>query len=202
MAKKDVKDFYNKTAHQWAEKFYADDENISVLADFMSRLPHGSRVLDLCCGAGYDSMRLAQMGHRVVGIDLSEESVAIARERNPQIPFYVDNMLEDYRYIGKIDAIVCLAGLVHLPAERLRTAFERMADVLDVGGSILLMVRDGEGRVDRMSDVVVDGEEYDRSFYAHNLEELKEYSAGLFVFDRVIGDPEESIWVNYVFKRQ
>lgn len=201
MGKRAVKDFYNKTAQQWADKFYADDEHLPVLLDFMGRLPYGSRVLDLCCGAGYDSMRLAQMGASVVGIDLSEESIAIAKERNPKIPFYVGNMLDDYSDIGHVDAIICLAGLVHLPEEQLRMAFERMAQVMAPGGVVLLMVRDGEGRIDRMSDVVVDGEEYDRSFYAHTLEELTKHSEGLLVFDRVIGDSEESIWVNYVFKR-
>ena len=201
MGKRDVKDFYNKTAQQWADKFYADDEHLPVLLDFMGRLPYGSRVLDLCCGAGYDSMRLAQMGASVVGIDLCEESIAIAKERNPKIPFYVGNMLDDYSDIGHVEAIICLAGLVHLPEEQLRMAFERMAQVMAPGGVVLLMVRDGEGRIDRMSDVVVDGEEYDRSFYAHTLEELTKHSEGLLVFDRVIGDSEESIWVNYVFKR-
>lgn len=201
MGKRDVKDFYNKTAQQWADKFYSDDEHLPVLLDFMGRLPYGSHVLDLCCGAGYDSMRLAQMGASVVGIDLSEESIAIAKERNPKIPFYVGNMLDDYSDIGHVDAIICLAGLVHLPEEKLRIAFERMAQVIAPGGVVLLMIRDGEGRIDRMSDVVVDGEEYDRSFYAHTLEELTKHSEGLFVFDRVIGNPEESIWVNYVFKR-
>ena len=201
MVKKNVRDFYNKTAQQWADRFYADDEHSSVLVEFMKDLHRGARVLDLCCGAGYDARRLAEMGASVVGIDLSEESIAIARDRNPSIPFYVGNMLEDYSHIGKVDAIICLAGLVHLPVEQLRTAFECMAEVMNVGGEILFMIRDGEGRVDRMSDVVVDGEEYDRSFYAHNLGELQKHSKGLFVFDRVIGDPNESIWVNYVFKK-
>ncbi len=201
MPKKDVRDYYNKTARQWAEKFYAGNENLPLLEDFMSRLPDGARVLDLCCGTGYDSMRLSQMGASVVGIDLSEESIAIAKERNPGIPFYVHDMLENYSKIGKVDAIICLAGLVHLPAEKLRAAFERMAEVLGKDGSVLLAVRDGEGRIDAMSDVVVDGEEYDRSFYAHTFQELTSQSEGLFAFDRVLADPEEPIWVNYVFKR-
>ncbi len=148
MAKKGVRDFYNKTAREWADKFYADGENEPTLRAFMSGLPQGARVLDLCCGVGCDSMRLAKMGADVVGLDLSEESVAIARERNPGIPFYVGDMLEDYRHIGLVDAIVCIAGLVHVPTEKLRTAAE-----------------------------------------------------GLFTFNRAIGDPEASIWVNWVFRR-
>ncbi len=201
MAKKGIPDYYNKTASQWADTFYASDEGLPTLTDFMSRLPRGSRVLDLCCGTGYDSMRLAQMGASVVGLDLSEASIAIARERNPDIPFYVGDMLEDYRYIGPVDAIICNAGLVHLPTEKLRTAFTRMHEVMKPGGSLLLVIRDGTGRIDRLSDVVVDGEAYDRAFYAHNLAELEEHAEGLFAFDRTIEEPETSIWVNYVFKR-
>ena len=151
--------------------------------------------------AGYDSMRLEHLGAHVAGLDLSEESIAIARMKNPGISFYVGNMLEDYRYIGKVNAIICLAGLVHLPVDQLRMAFKRMAEVMDAGGRILLMVRDGESRFDKMSDVVIDGEAYDRAFYAHTLEELRSQSEGLFVFDHEIGSAKPSIWVNYVFKR-
>lgn len=201
MERKGIRDYYNKTASQWADAFYASDEALPMLTDFMSRIPRGSRVLDLCCGTGYDAMRLAQMGASVVGLDLSEASIAIARERNPDIPFYVGDMLADYRSIGPVDAIICCAGLVHLPNERLRTAFTRMHEVMKPGGSLLLVVRDGTGRMERLSDVVVDGEAYDRAFYAHNLAELEEYAEGLFAYDRTIKEPEASVWANYVFKR-
>lgn len=86
MKKKDVREFYNKAARQWADQFYADADNLPVLTDFMSKLPSGPRVLDLCCEAGYDSMRLSRMDASVMGIDLSEESIAIAKEKNPDIP--------------------------------------------------------------------------------------------------------------------
>ena len=52
-----------------------------------------------------------------------------------------------------------------------------------------------------MSDVVIDGEAYDRAFYAHTLGELRSQSEGLFAFDHEIGSAKPSIWVNYVFKR-
>lgn len=46
-----------------------------------------------------------------------------------------------------------------------------MAAVMEKGGGILLIVRDGEGRVEKFSNVTVDGEKYDRAFYAHTLDE-------------------------------
>lgn len=52
MTKKGVREFYDKTARKFADEFYADEENLPVLRDFVAALPPGPRVLDLCCGAG------------------------------------------------------------------------------------------------------------------------------------------------------
>jgi len=199
--RKNVRGYYNKTAAQWAEKWYADESSLPPLKDFLSILPPQPRILDLCCGAGYESMRLARLGAQVIGLDLSEESIAIARERNPGLSFFVDNMLSDYSYIGPVDAIVCIAGLVHLPVEQLRPAFERMNVILRLGGRLLFVVRDGTGRQAQSSDVIIDGESYDRAFFAHTLEELQKESEGIFSFEKELPDPEPSLWRNYVFEK-
>lgn len=48
---------------------------------WLARYCAGKTVLDYGCGTGIHSIRLAQMGAKVVGIDLSEGSFTIARER-------------------------------------------------------------------------------------------------------------------------
>ena len=62
-------------------------------------------------------------------------------------------------------------------------------------------VRDGAGRLSRQSDVVIDGEEYDRAFFAHTLAELQRESDGIFTFEREIADAEPSPWRNYLFRK-
>ncbi len=196
---KGVREYYNKTASLWADKWYADDSMLPTLRVFMNELSAQPRVLDLCCGAGYESMRLEALGAQVVGIDLSESSIAIAKEKNPGIEFHVDDMLADYSYIGSVDGIACIAGVVHLPVEQLRAAFTRMSTVLKPGGKVLLVVREGVGRLAAQSDVEIDGECYDRAFYAHDLAELTQESAGLLAFVREIPEEEPSPWRNYIF---
>ena len=198
-ARKNVRDYYDKTAADWAKKWYADDSTLPLLRAFMSLLPARPRILDLCCGAGYESMRLHALGVEVMGLDFSEASIAIARGRNPGLTFLVGDMLKHYSGVGPVDAMVCIAGLVHLPAEQLRTAFIRMNAVLKPGGQALFVVRDGVGRQANSSDVIVDGDCYDRAFYAHTLEELVQESAGIFAFDQEIPEQEPSIWRNYAF---
>lgn len=40
--------------------------------------PRGARVLDFGCGTGADSINLAKLGYRVVGIDISEASIKMS----------------------------------------------------------------------------------------------------------------------------
>lgn len=60
--------------------------------------PPGSRVLDVGCGNGFLAARYADRGCSVVGIDLSESGIAIARRQSPQARFEVaaadDRLLE------------------------------------------------------------------------------------------------------------
>ena len=41
----------------------------------------GKKILDLACGTGELSIRLAEEGYEVTGVDLSAEMLAVAREK-------------------------------------------------------------------------------------------------------------------------
>ena len=45
-----------------------------------SKLPVRCRILDMGCGAGFLTNELVLLGHQVHGIDLSEQSLEIARQ--------------------------------------------------------------------------------------------------------------------------
>lgn len=198
---KGVREYYDRMAADWAERWYADASMLPLLQAFLAGLPEHPRVLDLCCGAGYESMRLASLGAQVVGLDLSGESIRIARERNPQLEFHIGDMLEDYTALGPLDGVACIAGLVHLPQDLLALALRRMAEAMKPGGRALIVVRDGTGRLSLQSDVVIDGERYDRAFYAHTREEMADAAAGLLHFEREIPGDETSLWRNYIFAK-
>ncbi|MCH5286377.1 MAG: class I SAM-dependent methyltransferase [Christensenellaceae bacterium] len=191
--------FYDATAHEWAASGYSDEGEVHALLAFARQYPAGSRFLDLCCGCGCDSARIHALGYDVVGIDFSEESLRIAREKNPDVTFYQDNLLNDYSYIGQVDAAYVIAGLVHIETAQLRQAFVRIRSVLKAGGGLFVMIREGHGKMLDRSIKVVNGETYDRNFIGHTLEELIETSLGLFTFVKEVecGDPG---WHNYIFQ--
>jgi ubiquinone/menaquinone biosynthesis C-methylase UbiE len=46
----------------------------------------GSRILEINCGTGVDALFLANLGHQVVGIDVSAKMIEVARQRVSQHP--------------------------------------------------------------------------------------------------------------------
>lgn len=69
-----------------------------VVEQIQSRHLQGIKVLDVACGTGEISIRLAKVGLDVTGVDLSEDMLAVANNKASHegltIPFYQQNMTE------------------------------------------------------------------------------------------------------------
>jgi len=81
-------DAYDPFAHVYDEHWGWFSENsleaLSVL--LFPRLGSGARVLDLCCGAGHLTGKLAALGLDVVGLDGSREMLGYALHNAPGVP--------------------------------------------------------------------------------------------------------------------
>lgn len=70
-------------------------------------LPKGSHLLDMACGRGRHAGWFHAHGMTVTGIDISEVSIAQAREAHPEVDFQVHDMREPFG-VERFDAITCL----------------------------------------------------------------------------------------------
>ncbi len=189
-------DYYDDFAKSWADKWYPDESVLPYLKQFAKHLPKNARVLDLCCGAGYESMRLNKLGMNVVGIDLSKESIKLARKYNPTIQFHIKNMLESYKDLGSFDGVACIAGLVHIPEGQLDLAFKNMYEVLKDEAYLFVVVKDGQKVI---KSIEIDGHEYAREFYCYTFEKLMKHAEKYFCFVEEFQPNED--WRYYLFKK-
>lgn len=170
--------FYDLTAEQTADVWYANDVLMPTIKDFLSLLPDQPRVLDLGCGPGYESMRLHAAGADVVGVDFSAESIRIARERCPQCRFFeLDFRRLDDRW-GTFDGVFASASLIHISPEEFSAVLEGIARLLDDQGKLMAIVRDGEGM--RESRPEVDGRALRRVIYLYSKERLESLASSSF----------------------
>lgn len=71
-------------------------------------LDRDARVLDCPCGYGRHSLRLAQRGLRVVGVDINGEELAVARRKGARFPqvAFVQNDMRHLAFEAEFDAVV------------------------------------------------------------------------------------------------
>lgn len=72
-------DYYNNHADNFtASTFNVDMESLYRL--FLAELPEGTRILDVGCGSGRDTLAFKNKGYQVHAIDYSEELVTRATQ--------------------------------------------------------------------------------------------------------------------------
>jgi SAM-dependent methyltransferase len=101
--------------------------------------PRCQAALEIGCGKGEFSQRLAQRSERVLALDLSPEMIRIARARFahlPNIDFQIADVMSYDLALEGFDCIATIATLHHLP---LREALLKMKAALKPGGVLLVL---------------------------------------------------------------
>ncbi|HYX05254.1 MAG TPA: glycosyltransferase [Bacteroidales bacterium] len=119
------KAYFNETATKrvkWKRRNSFYHKSLNKYFSFI--IPAGSKVLEIGCGDG-ELLNAVKPSHGV-GVDFSEASIAIAREKFPNLHFLVDNA-EDLHLTEKFDYII-LSDLVG-SLEDVQKAFSNLKQV-------------------------------------------------------------------------
>jgi tellurite methyltransferase len=105
--------------------------------EIADRLSAGSRVLDLGCGEGRDSVYFAARGFEVTGLDVSPEALAkgrrLAEEREVQVQWLCRSML-DAPVAGRFDLVYSCGSVHHLRRPDRSRLFRRLRLLSAPGG--------------------------------------------------------------------
>jgi ubiquinone/menaquinone biosynthesis C-methylase UbiE len=180
---------YNKIAHHYAE-YVAGKCPKEDLEKFIKHLPRNARVLDVGCAAGRDSALFAKRGFEVVGIDLSENLLKIARVKYPEIEFIKMDMRRLEFKDGTFYGIWANASMLHLPRNDVSQALSEFHRVLKAGAILHVGVKRGEGGGHTDDQYAA----YERRYFTYfQLEEMEQLvrEAGFEIIDSFIDNPSK-----------
>jgi 2-polyprenyl-3-methyl-5-hydroxy-6-metoxy-1,4-benzoquinol methylase len=141
---------WDENAAFWDKRMGEGNEFVEVLiwpaTERLLELRPGERVLDIACGNGLSSRRLAAMGAHVVAFDFSEEMIAYARERTTQyaerIEYLVLDATDEAALLalgeGRFDAAICNMALFDMA--EIKPLMRALARGLRPGGRFVFSV--------------------------------------------------------------
>jgi 2-polyprenyl-3-methyl-5-hydroxy-6-metoxy-1,4-benzoquinol methylase len=142
-ANQETRDAWKENASFWDERMGEGNDFVQVLIwpamERLLELRPGERVLDIACGNGLTSRRLADMGAEVVAFDFAEEMIRHARRRTARhaerVTYLVLDANDEAQLLdlgeGAFDAALCSMALFD------------MADILPLMRALGRLLRPG-----------------------------------------------------------
>lgn len=134
---------YDQVAGQYAQSNATMTETMQAAARrLLRRLPAGTLLLDLGCGAGRDLAWFQAYHNRLVGADFSSGMLHEA-QKIVQSPLVQADMRSLSFASGSFGGVRCIAALLHLPRADAPRALAEMARVLTPDGHLHITVQRG-----------------------------------------------------------
>jgi len=125
-------------ARQFSDELERKPYDRSLLAEFASRLPPATTMLDLGTGAGGHIGRFfADQGFEVTGIDLSDGAIEVARRLNPEMRFEVADFRSLPQRDDSVDAVVAFYCFIYGSDRDIVDGLSEARRVLRPGGGLL-----------------------------------------------------------------
>lgn len=141
---------YNLAAQRYHDLFHNEmnekEYDRNLLDAFAAKFTENSLVCDAGCGpSGHIGRYLFDQGINVVGVDISERCVDLARRNNPGMRFECGDLARLPFEGESLDGVLSYYSIIHTPKTHVGTLFSEFARVLKKGGSLLVAVKAGTG---------------------------------------------------------
>lgn len=149
-ANAESRDAWNQNAAFWDRRMGEGNDFVEVLlwpaTEWLLQMRPGERVLDIACGNGLTSRRLAASGAEVVAFDFAEEMIAHALERTTEraerIAYRVLDATDEAALLalgeGRFDAALCNMALFDMA--EIEPLMRALARLLRPGGRFVFSV--------------------------------------------------------------
>jgi SAM-dependent methyltransferase len=149
-----VRESYDRIAERylkWRAEQHREDAAawVSIISE---RLPAGSGVLDLGCGAGIPLTKALAGTFHVTGLDISPRQIELARRCVPNAHFVNADIVTHDFTPESFDGAVASYSLFHIPRAEHEGLFQKIATWLRRGGLLLANFGIGNVEVDYEED--------------------------------------------------
>jgi len=134
---------YNEIARHYQKKT-KNLELIEEIEKFKKFLPKSAKILDAGCGWGRDAKILAK-SFNVIGIDLSEKLLDLAKAYASKVHFQVGDMCKTIFLDESFNGIWSNDTLIHLNRKDILPTLREFHRILKKNGILYISVKEGEG---------------------------------------------------------
>lgn len=169
----ELRSTYNKIARDYYADHLKDTWDDDYTGFFIQLLDQHAKVLDLGCGPGIESKKLAVAGFNVTGFDLSDGLIEIARQQNPGLVFIQGDMRKLPYPEDQFDGVFAKASLLHVPKQDMENVLREVRRILKSKGLLHVAVKEeraGESEAERTESDY--GYKYTRFFSYWNMPQL------------------------------
>ena len=112
-----VRKGYNEVADKYLAARNEELAEMNLLPDFIEKIPKGGKVLDAGCGGGYPFTKKLSEYFDVIGVDISEEQIKLAKKNVPKATFECKDMTALTYPDETFDGILSYYAIIHIPRE-------------------------------------------------------------------------------------
>ncbi len=147
-------------------------------------------VCELGCGTGKMTRLLADAGYDMIGVDMSEDMLAIASMENPQQILYLCQDMRELELYGTVAAVVSVCDSMNylLEEEDLLEVFQRVNEYLEPGGVFLFDLNTIYKYETLLGETTICENRPEGSFIWENYydeeEQINEYDLTLFIQEK------------------
>ncbi len=141
-------DFYSRRPEKYDSKYgYPDDvsERLVNLADLFASKVEKGKILDAGCGTGRETHYFSRKGFDVIGIDVAEKAIELARKRKEGSYKVMD--FRDLKFNNRsFSGVWCVAAIFFMEKKEMKNSLKEFERVLKPKGLLHVSFKEGEGK--------------------------------------------------------
>lgn len=149
-----MKEYYNQRAKQYEEVYHRDDpirqKELLEMGVAVEDAMRGKCVLEVACGTGYWTERVAKTAAHITAVDAAPKTLAIARTKNLPRDKVEFQLGDAYRLnaVESFDAGLAMFWFSHVPKARIAEFLRGFHAALEKGSTVFMaenMLQEGIG---------------------------------------------------------